>query len=226
MVFLPKRLREHADVHWKPLVLMGSEVPFPFRARPSTILVDGMPEGAIACMPMLDEWGVPSRLASLAGYPGCYEGYVTDLAAAWLASLDRAALDRSRNVRLRPDGDAQGRRGRRASLRHSVPGFARRIHGLRRRRLRRLRSASRDADGPGDEAGVCGWAGLRRSGGVRRLSVVCGRRSLAMAMADVSRLSTRAASTVRLGHADLAALRLVSPWPVARSPLRRALSRS
>jgi dihydroorotate dehydrogenase electron transfer subunit len=93
MVFLAERLREQADVAWKPLVLMGSEVPFPFRARPSTILVDGMPEATIACMPMLDEWGVPSRLASLAGYPGCYEGYVTDLAAAWLQSLDKSELN-------------------------------------------------------------------------------------------------------------------------------------
>jgi dihydroorotate dehydrogenase electron transfer subunit len=51
-----------------------------------------MPDAVIACMPMLDEWGVPSRLASLQGYPGCYEGYVTDLAAAWLGSLDRRTL--------------------------------------------------------------------------------------------------------------------------------------
>lgn len=92
LVFLAERLREDAAGGWKPLVLMGSEIPFPFRARPSTILVPGMPEGAIACMPLLDEWGIPSRLSSLAGYAGCHEGYVTDLATAWLGSLDRAAL--------------------------------------------------------------------------------------------------------------------------------------
>ena len=92
MVFLAERLREDAAGGWKPLVLMGSEIPFPFRARPSTILVPGMPEGVIACMPLLDEWGVPSRLTSLAGYAGCHEGYVTDLAAVWLGSLDRTAL--------------------------------------------------------------------------------------------------------------------------------------
>ena len=89
---LGRRLREDAGTQWKPLVLMGSEIPFPFRARPSTILVPGMPEGVIACMPLLDEWGIPSRLTSLAGYAGCHEGYVTDLAAAWLGSLDRGAL--------------------------------------------------------------------------------------------------------------------------------------
>jgi len=93
MVFLSEALRERSDVEWKPLVLMGSEVPFPFRTRPSTILVPGIPDGTIACMPMLDEWGVPSRLASLAGYPGCFEGYVTELAATWLGSLDRATLN-------------------------------------------------------------------------------------------------------------------------------------
>jgi dihydroorotate dehydrogenase electron transfer subunit len=92
MIFLAESLRERSDAKWQPLVLMGSEVPFPFRARPSTILVPGIPDGAIACMPLLDEWGVPSRLATLAGYAGCYEGYVTDLAAAYLASLDTAAL--------------------------------------------------------------------------------------------------------------------------------------
>ena len=92
MVFLAERLREDASTQWKPLVLMGSEIPFPFRARPSTILVPGMPEGVIACMPLLDEWGIPSRLTSLAGYAGCHEGYVTDLAGVWLGPLDRAAL--------------------------------------------------------------------------------------------------------------------------------------
>ena len=80
---VPRRVAQgaHATRDWQPLVLMGSEIPFPFRARPSTILVPGMPDGVIACMPLLDDWGVPSRLATLAGFPGCFDGYVTDLAA-------------------------------------------------------------------------------------------------------------------------------------------------
>jgi len=88
MVFLAERLR----APWKPLVLMGSEVPFPFRARPSTLLVPGIPAGAIAAMPLLDEWGVPSRLASRHDFPGCFSGFVTELADAWLASLGGAEL--------------------------------------------------------------------------------------------------------------------------------------
>jgi dihydroorotate dehydrogenase electron transfer subunit len=92
MVFLAESLKGRRDAPWQPLVLMGSEIPFPFRARPSTIVLPGMPDGVIACMPLLDDWGVPSRLASLAGFPGCFDGYVTDLAAAWLGSLDAQAL--------------------------------------------------------------------------------------------------------------------------------------
>jgi dihydroorotate dehydrogenase electron transfer subunit len=78
--------------HWRPLVLMGSEIPFPFKARPSTILVPGMPDEAIACMPLLDEWGVPSRLATRAGYAGCFDGFVPELARRWLRSLNAAQL--------------------------------------------------------------------------------------------------------------------------------------
>jgi dihydroorotate dehydrogenase electron transfer subunit len=89
MVFLADRLRR--DRHWQPLVLMGSEVPFPFSAQPSRFVVPGMPEGVIAAMPLLEDWGIASRLASLQGYPGCYAGYITDLARHWLDALDGPA---------------------------------------------------------------------------------------------------------------------------------------
>ncbi len=90
MVYLAESLvaGQRTGTAWKPLVLMGSEIPFPFRARPSTSIVPGIPPGTIAAMPLLEEWGVPSRLASLAGYAGCYVGYVTALASEWLAALD------------------------------------------------------------------------------------------------------------------------------------------
>jgi len=87
MIFLADRLRGEATARYKPLVLMGSEIPFPFRTRPSAIVVAGIPTGTIACMPLLDGWGIASRLASRAGYPGCYDGFVTELAEEWLKSL-------------------------------------------------------------------------------------------------------------------------------------------
>ena len=91
MVFLAEWMLEQAGKPWKPLVLMGSEIPFPFKARPSTILVPGIPAGVIAAMPLLDGWSVPSRLASRAGFPGCYDGFVTQLADEWLGSLEPLA---------------------------------------------------------------------------------------------------------------------------------------
>jgi dihydroorotate dehydrogenase electron transfer subunit len=92
MVFLAERLSAQQGAGWKPLVLMGSEVPFPFRTRPSALILPGIPQGCLACMPLLEEWGVPSRLASLADFPGCFPGFVTALAEAWLASLKAAEL--------------------------------------------------------------------------------------------------------------------------------------
>jgi dihydroorotate dehydrogenase electron transfer subunit len=71
---------------------MGSEVPFPFRTRPSSTIVAGMPAGSTACMPLLEEWGVPSRLASRADFAGCFPGFVTELAAEWLGSLGEQEL--------------------------------------------------------------------------------------------------------------------------------------
>jgi dihydroorotate dehydrogenase electron transfer subunit len=96
MVFLAERLsaqnRGAVRAPWKPLVLMGSEVPFPFRTRPSAIILPGMPAGTLACMPLLEEWGVPSRLASCSDFPGCFAGFVTELADAWLGSLGPTEL--------------------------------------------------------------------------------------------------------------------------------------
>jgi dihydroorotate dehydrogenase electron transfer subunit len=85
MVFLANALRQKP--YFKPLVLMGSEVPFPFRPRPSQFLIPTFPEGVIGAMPLLEDWKIPSRLTSLQGYPGCFEGLITDLARYWLQAL-------------------------------------------------------------------------------------------------------------------------------------------
>ena len=86
MIFMSQELAVNNS--FKPLVILGSEVPFPFRPEPSKLLLPDLPEGVIGCMPLLDHWGIPSRLASLAGFAGCFQGYVTDLARHWLQSLE------------------------------------------------------------------------------------------------------------------------------------------
>lgn len=86
MVFLAEHIKRQAE-GLAPLILMGSEAPFPFKPRPSQFILPGMPLGVIAAMPLMEDWGLPSRLASLKGFAGCFEGLVTDLAWRWLDVL-------------------------------------------------------------------------------------------------------------------------------------------
>ena len=84
------------DIHRRrldkqPLVIMGSEVPFPFRVQASRHDVPGI--GVFGAMPLMEEWSIASRLASLQGYSGAYRGYVTDLARQWLDTLDNDARE-------------------------------------------------------------------------------------------------------------------------------------
>jgi dihydroorotate dehydrogenase electron transfer subunit len=85
MIFLADQFRARPE--FKTLVLMGSEVPFPFELVGSRLELPGGPADATHSVALLERWGVPSRLASNAGLPGCHRGYVTDLARAWLQSL-------------------------------------------------------------------------------------------------------------------------------------------
>jgi dihydroorotate dehydrogenase electron transfer subunit len=94
MVFLAETMLARAAEGFRPLALFGSEIPFPFQPKPSTLVVPGIPDGTIAAHPLLEDWGIASRLATQAGFAGCFPGYVTDLAAAWLGSLDPATLER------------------------------------------------------------------------------------------------------------------------------------
>lgn len=91
MVFIAEACQQRGG--YEPFVILGSEVSFPFKTQPSEIMVSGIPDGVIASMPLLDDWGIASRLTSLQNYAGCYEGYVTDLARHWLTSLSKDQLN-------------------------------------------------------------------------------------------------------------------------------------
>lgn len=88
IVFLAERLRR--EPRHRPFAVMGSEVPFPLATAPSRIDVLGMPAGVDASLTLLERWGIASRLASLQGYPGCFPGYLTELARRWLEALPSA----------------------------------------------------------------------------------------------------------------------------------------
>ncbi|HZF30826.1 MAG TPA: dihydroorotate dehydrogenase electron transfer subunit [Gammaproteobacteria bacterium] len=93
MIFLADVTRDRTDL--APLVLMGSEVPFPFELAASRFEVPGAPAEASDAVALLERWGVPSRLASNAGLSGAFRGYITDLARAFLATLPPAELART-----------------------------------------------------------------------------------------------------------------------------------
>ena len=86
MVFVADTIRQQQP-EFSPFVILGSEVPFPFAARPSEFMIPGIPAGVVATMPLLEDWYIPCRLTSTQGYAGCFEGYVTDLARLWLDAL-------------------------------------------------------------------------------------------------------------------------------------------
>jgi dihydroorotate dehydrogenase electron transfer subunit len=87
MIFLAEHIK-NTTKNLSPLILMGSEIPFPFKIQPSKIMLKEIPADVIASMPLLDDWGIPSRLTSLNDYAGCFNGYVTELANIWLEKLD------------------------------------------------------------------------------------------------------------------------------------------
>jgi dihydroorotate dehydrogenase electron transfer subunit len=85
MIFLAEQARSNRGL--KLLVLMGSEVPFPFDLTESGLAVPGISEAATHGVALLEQWEVPSRLASNAGIAGAHRGYITDLARDALQAM-------------------------------------------------------------------------------------------------------------------------------------------
>lgn len=81
--FCQSLLALHPSTH-PLLVLLGDDGTFPFTAKPSQFIVDHVPAGVIACMPLMEDWKIASRLANQQSLAGCYEGSVVELAQAWL----------------------------------------------------------------------------------------------------------------------------------------------
>lgn len=91
LLFLAETLKNDA-LDWQPLILMGSEVPFPFELVTSSIPCDWLDDDVDRSLALLDEWSIPARLASLSDIPGTFRGHVTDIAARYLRALSADAL--------------------------------------------------------------------------------------------------------------------------------------
>lgn len=112
MIFLAEALQDRPDL--APAAFLGSEVPFPFETVTSGLAQPALPEGATAADARLEQWGIPSRLASQAGLPGAYRGFVTDLARAHLEPLAPAERHRAAIYAVGPEPmlEAAARLGR------------------------------------------------------------------------------------------------------------------
>jgi dihydroorotate dehydrogenase electron transfer subunit len=88
--FLADTLRSHS--RHSVLAFMGSEVPFPFQLRAGAREIPGIADNVTLALEDFERWGIPSRLASNAGFDGCFRGHVPELARAWLETLSPEAL--------------------------------------------------------------------------------------------------------------------------------------
>ncbi|MDP6993153.1 MAG: dihydroorotate dehydrogenase electron transfer subunit, partial [Woeseiaceae bacterium] len=86
MIFLAESLKDD-DIEWRPLAIMGSEIPFPFEVKNSDIPTPWLDASISGTMPLVESWSIPTRLASQADIDGTYRGFVTDLAREWLSTL-------------------------------------------------------------------------------------------------------------------------------------------
>lgn len=89
ILFFAEQLKKIHGI--SPVVLMGSEIPFPFKVQPSTKLIQGIPADVIAAMTLLEDLSIPSRLSSKQNYAGCFNGFIHELADYWIKNLDQTA---------------------------------------------------------------------------------------------------------------------------------------
>ena len=94
VLFLAETLNADAET-WQPIVFMGSELPFPFTLKAPRDSVSWLADGDYQTLALLEDRGIPGRLASLSDLPGTFRGYVTNLADELLASLSADELEQT-----------------------------------------------------------------------------------------------------------------------------------
>ena len=74
LVFLAERVAAGDWPDTEAVAFFGSELEFPFDLVDAARDVPGMPGNATASLAQLESWSVPCRLATLSGFPGCFDG--------------------------------------------------------------------------------------------------------------------------------------------------------
>ncbi len=92
MVFLAESIKDDSNNNWQTFCIMGSEIPFPFEVIQSKLPANGLEDNINGSHPLLEAWGIPTRLASWQGYEKCHKGFVTDVADMYLSQLSVGEL--------------------------------------------------------------------------------------------------------------------------------------
>ncbi len=92
IVFLAETLKQKND--FEPLVIMGSEIPFPFDLIKRNIEIPWLENNIDSSMPLMEEWQLPCVLCSLNKINGTFNGYVTQAADHYLNSLNQNELNK------------------------------------------------------------------------------------------------------------------------------------
>ena len=167
MVFLAECLRD--DPRFQVLVLMGSEVPFPFRLTEGKIegpRHTGAGLGAVSrCWnPGASRHGWPAMKIMTAASP--------DSSRTWRGcGWKRCPAGNWSEVQIfgcGPTGMLAATAGSRKALRPAVSTGSGGVHGLRGRRVRGLYRAAQHAGRSRHEAGLCRRTGIRRPPGLPR----------------------------------------------------------
>ena len=91
ILFLAEQIKQDSTA--APLVMIGSEIPFPFKLARSQLAITEMNPDYHLALARLETLGIPSRLASGQRKPGCFEGYIDAFARSYLTKLSRQRLD-------------------------------------------------------------------------------------------------------------------------------------
>lgn len=86
-VLAARRMRRLCNAEKSMFVLVG-EGAFPFKLVPSKFVVRSVPSHVMAGIPLLEDWGLPSRLVSSACVPGTYEGSIEEFIEEYMRKVD------------------------------------------------------------------------------------------------------------------------------------------
>ncbi len=146
---------ESPEFAGQPVAFFGSEIPFPFVLEDNARPLPGAPANATAAIKLMENWMIPSRLATTAGYPGMLRRVCNGPCEPMAGESRRRDARTGFDLRLRSRTDAQGRRHTGPGVRRPFAAMPRRIYGLRRRRMRGLRRRSANRKWSGDAPCLC-----------------------------------------------------------------------